>query len=137
MPAAAVLISPWSDLTHSFPSTMENTATVCYLLLSFPFSLYLRILSLLTDYLYINPASSGRLHPTTWPPKFAAAYGSASRKPFVDPLWTPHLPYSTIARNPKKMRTTLLFQEVSKLPKTPPQINHIPVTLHSLHQLQS
>ncbi|CDZ97386.1 Arylacetamide deacetylase [Phaffia rhodozyma] len=27
MPAGAVLISPWSDLTHCFPSTMENFAT--------------------------------------------------------------------------------------------------------------
>ncbi|KAJ9105166.1 hypothetical protein QFC19_003626 [Naganishia cerealis] len=26
-PAGAVLISPWSDLTHSFPSVMQNTAT--------------------------------------------------------------------------------------------------------------
>lgn len=28
MPAGAVLISPWVDLTHSFGSVMENTATV-------------------------------------------------------------------------------------------------------------
>lgn len=28
-PAGAVLISPWVDLTHSFPSVMKNTATVC------------------------------------------------------------------------------------------------------------
>ena len=28
MPAGAVLISPWVDLTHSFPSVMENFATV-------------------------------------------------------------------------------------------------------------
>ena len=28
-PAGAVLISPWVDLTHSFPSVMENSATVC------------------------------------------------------------------------------------------------------------
>ena len=27
-PAGAVLISPWVDLTHSFPSVMKNTATV-------------------------------------------------------------------------------------------------------------
>ncbi|WRT66661.1 uncharacterized protein IL334_003621 [Kwoniella shivajii] len=27
MPAGAVLISPWSDLTHSFPSILQNTAT--------------------------------------------------------------------------------------------------------------
>ncbi|KAG8899314.1 hypothetical protein FRB99_006814, partial [Tulasnella sp. 403] len=27
MPAGAVLISPWVDLTHSFPSIMENTTT--------------------------------------------------------------------------------------------------------------
>ncbi|KAJ7590893.1 Alpha/Beta hydrolase protein [Mycena floridula] len=27
MPAGAVLISPWVDLTHSFPSVVENTAT--------------------------------------------------------------------------------------------------------------
>lgn len=27
-PAGAVLISPWVDLTHSFPSVMQNTATV-------------------------------------------------------------------------------------------------------------
>ena len=29
-PAGAVLISPWVDLTHSFPSVMKNTATVCW-----------------------------------------------------------------------------------------------------------
>ena len=29
MPAGAILVSPWCDLTHSFPSTVENTATVC------------------------------------------------------------------------------------------------------------
>lgn len=28
LPAGAVLISPWVDLTHSFPSIMTNTATV-------------------------------------------------------------------------------------------------------------
>jgi hypothetical protein len=28
MPAGGVLISPWVDLTHSFPSVMDNTATV-------------------------------------------------------------------------------------------------------------
>lgn len=28
MPAGAVLISPWVDLTHSFPSVMENSNTV-------------------------------------------------------------------------------------------------------------
>lgn len=28
LPAGGVLISPWVDLTHSFPSVMENTATV-------------------------------------------------------------------------------------------------------------
>ena len=28
-PAGAVLISPWVDLTHSFPSVMKNTETVC------------------------------------------------------------------------------------------------------------
>lgn len=28
MPAGAVLISPWVDLTHSFPSVMQNTETV-------------------------------------------------------------------------------------------------------------
>ncbi|WVN87708.1 uncharacterized protein L203_102896 [Cryptococcus depauperatus CBS 7841] len=27
LPAGAVLISPWSDLTHSFPSVLQNTAT--------------------------------------------------------------------------------------------------------------
>nr|XP_019007535.1 uncharacterized protein I206_07797 [Kwoniella pini CBS 10737]OCF46316.1 hypothetical protein I206_07797 [Kwoniella pini CBS 10737] len=27
LPAGAVLISPWSDLTHSFPSILQNTAT--------------------------------------------------------------------------------------------------------------
>lgn len=27
-PAGAVLISPWVDLTHSFPSVMHNTQTV-------------------------------------------------------------------------------------------------------------
>ena len=27
MPAGAVLISPWCDMTHSFPSVMKNTAT--------------------------------------------------------------------------------------------------------------
>lgn len=30
-PAGAVLISPWVDLTHSFPSILENTETVRYL----------------------------------------------------------------------------------------------------------
>ena len=28
MPAGGVLISPWCDLTHSFPSVHANTATV-------------------------------------------------------------------------------------------------------------
>jgi acetyl esterase/lipase len=28
MPAGGVLISPWCDLTHSFPSVLTNTATV-------------------------------------------------------------------------------------------------------------
>lgn len=28
LPAGAVLLSPWSDLTHSFPSILQNTATV-------------------------------------------------------------------------------------------------------------
>lgn len=28
MPSGAVAISPWSDLTHCFPSTMTNFATV-------------------------------------------------------------------------------------------------------------
>jgi alpha/beta hydrolase fold len=28
MPAGATLISPWVDLTHSFPSVMDNTRTV-------------------------------------------------------------------------------------------------------------
>lgn len=28
LPAGAVLISPWVDLTHSFPSVMKNTLTV-------------------------------------------------------------------------------------------------------------
>ena len=28
LPAGGVLISPWVDLTHSFPSVMTNTATV-------------------------------------------------------------------------------------------------------------
>ena len=32
MPAGAVLISPWVDLTHSFPSVMANTHTVLALL---------------------------------------------------------------------------------------------------------
>ncbi|KAF8317651.1 alpha/beta-hydrolase [Clavulina sp. PMI_390] len=27
MPAGAILVSPWCDMTHSFPSTVENTAT--------------------------------------------------------------------------------------------------------------
>lgn len=27
MPAGAVLISPWCDMTHSFPSILQNTAT--------------------------------------------------------------------------------------------------------------
>lgn len=31
LPAGAVLISPWVDLTHSFPSVMQNTATVSML----------------------------------------------------------------------------------------------------------
>ena len=29
LPAGGVLISPWCDLTHSFPSIHTNTATVC------------------------------------------------------------------------------------------------------------
>ncbi len=28
MPAGAVMISPWVDLTHSFPSVMNNISTV-------------------------------------------------------------------------------------------------------------
>lgn len=28
LPAGAVLVSPWTDLTHSFPSVFTNTATV-------------------------------------------------------------------------------------------------------------
>lgn len=28
LPAGAVLISPWVDLTHSFPSILQNTETV-------------------------------------------------------------------------------------------------------------
>ncbi|KAF9006563.1 hypothetical protein BDQ17DRAFT_1302956 [Cyathus striatus] len=32
MPAGAVLISPWVDLTHSFPSVMQNTATASFCL---------------------------------------------------------------------------------------------------------
>lgn len=28
LPAGAALLSPWSDLTHSFPSILQNTATV-------------------------------------------------------------------------------------------------------------
>ena len=28
LPAGGVLVSPWSDLTHSFPSVHTNTATV-------------------------------------------------------------------------------------------------------------
>ncbi|EIW66003.1 hypothetical protein TREMEDRAFT_20822, partial [Tremella mesenterica DSM 1558] len=34
LPAGAVLISPWSDLTHSFPSILENTATASPILLN-------------------------------------------------------------------------------------------------------
>ena len=30
-PAGGVLISPWCDLTHSFPSILTNTDTVCLL----------------------------------------------------------------------------------------------------------
>ena len=30
-PAGAVLISPWVDLTHSFPSVMSNTGSVSYI----------------------------------------------------------------------------------------------------------
>ena len=37
LPAGAVLISPWVDLTHSFPSIMSNTDTVG---LSFSVPLY-------------------------------------------------------------------------------------------------
>jgi len=29
VPAGGVLISPWCDLTHSFPSILRNTDTVC------------------------------------------------------------------------------------------------------------
>ena len=32
LPAGGVLISPWVDLTHSFPSVMENTKTVSSLI---------------------------------------------------------------------------------------------------------
>lgn len=32
MPAGAVLISPWVDMTHSFPSVMKNTTTVSQLI---------------------------------------------------------------------------------------------------------
>jgi acetyl esterase/lipase len=28
MPAGAIVVSPWGDLTHSFPSTLENNASV-------------------------------------------------------------------------------------------------------------
>lgn len=31
MPAGAVLISPWVDMTHSFPSVMENTHSVRFI----------------------------------------------------------------------------------------------------------
>lgn len=31
MPAGGVLISPWCDFTHSFPSIFTNTETVCSL----------------------------------------------------------------------------------------------------------
>jgi len=30
LPAGGILISPWCDLTHSFPSVHTNTATVSY-----------------------------------------------------------------------------------------------------------
>lgn len=36
LPAGAVLISPWVDLTHSFPSILENTDTVCLATASLP-----------------------------------------------------------------------------------------------------
>lgn len=36
MPAGGVLISPWCDLTHSFPSVHLNTATVRTLILFDP-----------------------------------------------------------------------------------------------------
>lgn len=29
-PAGGVLISPWCDLTHSFPSILTNSDTVCF-----------------------------------------------------------------------------------------------------------
>jgi hypothetical protein len=29
LPAGAILVSPWCELTHSFPSIHTNTATVC------------------------------------------------------------------------------------------------------------
>lgn len=29
LPAGGVLVSPWCDLSHSFPSIHTNTATVC------------------------------------------------------------------------------------------------------------
>jgi membrane-associated phospholipid phosphatase len=35
MPAGGVLVSPWCDFTHSFPSIHTNTATVSSSLLSF------------------------------------------------------------------------------------------------------
>lgn len=34
MPAGAVLISPWVDMTHSFPSVMDNTHSVSFLFAS-------------------------------------------------------------------------------------------------------
>lgn len=34
MPAGGVLVSPWCDLTHSFPSVHTNTATVMSSMLS-------------------------------------------------------------------------------------------------------
>jgi len=68
MPAGGVLISPWCDLTHSFPSVHTNTATVssCLLLsrhLNFDL-LHKRISSLPGGSRYRNLVFCG-LHPPT------------------------------------------------------------------------
>jgi acetyl esterase/lipase len=65
MPAGAVLISPWVDLTHSFPSIVQNTDTV-----RLHHTISIRFSNSLVGY-----------HPTTWVPRqtiYIVAYGSAT-----------------------------------------------------------
>lgn len=60
-PAGAVLISPWVDLTHSFPSVMQNTETVRIQTLWQKVSLISRGQDIIPPYGFIHKPS------TTWP----------------------------------------------------------------------